>query len=563
MINQLLNPTIYKTEGERDRARLIYLITVSLMALFTVYALFIDNLFISDAGTSSDPLTSAQIALVRLYILGVVTLVATWRGWHLVSGVGPIVMWYFSGIQLALQDGFVNPANSITLVILVMLSGLLMRAVGIIGGFMAAIITLLAVYGQGLAVQDPRYDTGELLTMVLQISGTAILIYLYLRSTHQTSLATLERAGAERLTLATLSTEIAQRISRRLDLQDLLTVTVEQIRESFPDIYHAQIFLLDNNKTTAWLVASTGEIGQRLLSRQHSLPVGSQSVIGHVTASGDHVVAYAERGDSFHRRNELLPETAIEAAFPLRIGDSIIGALDLQSRRADAFPPGDLPIFQALADNIALAIDNAQLTEQTAERLRENQQLLEQMRDAMQQVERLNRQLTAQAWTEYLAPRQDRMAITLDFDQQQASASDEWTPTLTEAVHKNTLIRQQNAHVTTVAVPLRVRGQVIGAMEFELEDTVLNPEDTELVNTVSERLGLALESARLYDESRRVAHREAMLNEISGRLQSSNNVDSVLNEAARSLQSTLGAQRVAIRLGTPVASGEQQRNGAR
>jgi GAF domain-containing protein len=228
----------------------------------------------------------------------------------------------------------------------------------------------------------------------------------------------------------------------------------------------------------------------------------------------------------------------------------------------DAFAETDLPIFQSLADNIAVAIDNARLVEQTDLRLIENQQLVEQMRRAVKEVERLNQELTSRVWSEYLAGREDELALTLDLIQHKTERTADWTPALSEAVQENDLVQTRERSTTTVAVPLRVRGQVIGAMEFEIEGGELTSEDIELLQTVGERLGLALEGARLYGESRRVAHREAMLNEIGGRLQSSNNVGGVLTEAARSLQTSLGAQRVAIRLGTPHSgNGGQRENG--
>ena len=103
----------------------------------------------------------------------------------------------------------------------------------------------------------------------------------------------------------------------------------------------------------------------------------------------------------------------------------------------------------------------------------------------------------------------------------------------------------------TVSVPLRVRGLVIGAMEFELAGEVLASEDVDMVEAVAERLGLAVESTRLFDESRRVAQRETMLNEIGSRLQRTNSIDSVLTEAARGLQNSLGAIGSRSGLGAP------------
>ena len=562
MIGRLFNTDAYSSTFERDRARLIYAATVILIILFTFYAAIVNES--RTGGTTFQSLAidpTVQLSVISVYGVGLFTFVAIRRGWRTLSGVGPSVMWYFSGVQIALREGFSTPGNGISIVILILISGLLLHSRGIIASYLLSMLTISIAYSTGMVTDQPT--AGELLTLALQVSGIAVLEYLLLRLNSLTYTETLEDVNQDRLKLATLTTQIAQRISRRLELQDVLNVTVEQIRGSYPTIYHAQIFLVDDSRLTARLVASTGEVGRTLLERQHNLAVGSQSVIGQVTANGDPIVAVAGQAEGIHRRNEFLPETAVEVAFPLRIAGDIIGALDLQSKDPGAFPENDIPIFQSLADNIAIAIDNARLAEQTAQRLVENQQLLEQMRTTMQQVERLNQQLTAQAWTEYLARKRGDVAFTLDLQEQKVQQGSDWTPALVEAVQQNELVRNQGGDQTTFAVPLRVRGQVIGAMEFELENGLLHSEDIDLVETVGERLGLALESARLYDESRRVAHREAMLNQIGGRLQSSTNVDGVLSEAARSLQSTLGAQRVAIRLGTPTAtSADQQRNGS-
>ncbi|HLU11921.1 MAG TPA: GAF domain-containing protein [Oceanobacillus sp.] len=563
MFRTLINPKIYVTTLEQDRARLIYLGTAVLLFLFTLYALLVRE---ERTGTTtfqsalSDP--TGLTALISAYVMGVLTLVATWRGWHLISGYGLGILWFFSGLQIAFQEGFTQAGNGIALVILMLLTGLLMREQGIIVGYIVAVATLLAGYGRGAAATGGEYAPSTLLTLILQLTGIAVLIYLFLRSTQLTRSETLARASEDRLSLANINTQIAQRISRRQNLAEVLNTTVEQIRDSYPDLYHVQIFLIDEARNMARLAASTGDVGRLLMRREHSLAVGSQSVIGQVTATGEAVIARAGTSNTVHRRNEFLPDTMAEAAFPLRIGDQIIGALDLQSKIADAFHETDLPIYQSLADNIAVAIDNTRLVEQTTQRLLENQQLVQQMRDAMQQVERLNRQLTAKAWSDYLLGRESDMSVMFDAERNAVQRGTEWTPTLSQAVRENTIVQKQEGDQSIIAIPVQVRGQPIGALEFEVESGTLMPEDIELVQTVVERFGLAVESARLFDESQRVARREATLNEIGGRLQSSNNVDAVLSEAARSLQSTLGAQRVAIRLGSPGAGNGGQRNGS-
>ncbi len=187
-------------------------------------------------------------------------------------------------------------------------------------------------------------------------------------------LFTLQQRRAKQLEAVA---EVSRAVSSLLDLDELLNTTVELIRDAF-GYYHAQVFLVDDENYAAWLRASTGEVGRILLERKHHLIVGSQSVIGQVTATGKPVVARDTDRDAVHRRNELLPDTRAECAVPLRIGTRIIGALDVQSTEPDVFDEEDIAILQTLADQLAVAIENARAYQQqleTAERLRELDQL--------------------------------------------------------------------------------------------------------------------------------------------------------------------------------------------
>src|SRR5690606_17414526 len=264
--------------------------------------------------------------------------------------------------------------------------------------------------------------------------------------------------------------------------------------------------------------------------------VGSQSVIGQVTASGQPVIARARTVGSVHRPNEYLPDTKVEAAFPLIIGDKVIGALDLQSTGYWAFPNTDLPIFQTLADHIAIAIDNARLFEQTEQRLKENQLLAEQSQEALRRVEQLNRRLTGLAWSEYLGSSRLESGLDVDFDSGVTQPATDWTPDLEAAARDHTVIGRESDGQRVLVVPVQVRGVAIGAIEFELDaDNELTTEDRQLIAEVSERFGLAAENARLFSESQLIAQREALINEIGARLKASSNVETTRSEAARSL----------------------------
>ena len=101
-----------------------------------------------------------------------------------------------------------------------------------------------------------------------------------------------------------------------------------------------------------------------------------------------------------------------------------------------------MPIFQSLADNIAVAIDNARLFEQTEQRLQENQLLIEQMRGAVREVERLNSELTQQVWTQYLGSKSMQLGVEVDFANNLTQPPGDWTPTLTEAIQSNQLVQK-------------------------------------------------------------------------------------------------------------------------
>lgn len=154
--------------------------------------------------------------------------------------------------------------------------------------------------------------------------------------------------------------EIGRAATSILSMDELLSHSVDLIRDRF-GYYHVSIFLLDESGQWAVLHESTGEVGQQLKARGHKLAVGSHSLIGWVTANRQPRIALDVASDEVHFRNELLPDTRSEAALPLRVGDRLIGALDVQSRSLNAFNTSDVSVLQVLADQIAIALENGRL----------------------------------------------------------------------------------------------------------------------------------------------------------------------------------------------------------
>ncbi|NPA27223.1 MAG: GAF domain-containing protein [Chloroflexi bacterium] len=174
-----------------------------------------------------------------------------------------------------------------------------------------------------------------------------------------------------------LASQIARDISSTLNLQELLERTVNLIRERF-GYYHAAIFLLDERGEYAEIRAATGEIGQLMVRSGHRLAVGSPSVVGQTAALGEPVVVNDTHQSATHRPNPLLPETRAEIGLPLKIGNRVIGVLDVQSRHAYAFRPDDVRALQLLADQLAVAVENArayELSRRALENLRRADEL--------------------------------------------------------------------------------------------------------------------------------------------------------------------------------------------
>ncbi|RPJ02990.1 MAG: GAF domain-containing protein, partial [Chloroflexi bacterium] len=298
-----------------------------------------------------------------------------------------------------------------------------------------------------------------------------------------------------------MSAEIGRIATSLRDVDSLLRETVEQIRRRFDVIYHAQIFLLDNLGEHAVLVESTGDAGRQLIQVGHKLPVGSDSVIGRVTARGQTVMASDTlRGDVPWRPNPLLPQTRAEMALPLMIEGRVIGALDVQSTQPDVFTEDMVRIFQVLADQLAIAIENARLLAESERRLRE--------------IDDLNRQLTRSAWQDYVGEKSGQHFLGYLYDQ----------------VEPRPLDAQTVPHLSPnrTEVPIQVHGQTIGTLVAALEPSdPMTRDDRMLVSAVAERVALAVENARLFEQTQRALSETARLYETARTISSVSDLEAV------------------------------------
>jgi PAS domain S-box-containing protein len=169
------------------------------------------------------------------------------------------------------------------------------------------------------------------------------------------------------------SAEIGRLVTSTLSLDVIFSRTVSLVKQRF-NMYYAAIFIVEEAGFTALLREGTDVAGAEMKMQGHSVLVGSKSVIGKVTQSGEVFVINNTTNDSAHIPNPLLPETRSEAGIPLRVGNRIIGALNIQSTQIEAFSQDEIAVLQTLADQVAVAIDNArsfELSQQAVMEMRE------------------------------------------------------------------------------------------------------------------------------------------------------------------------------------------------
>jgi GAF domain-containing protein len=308
------------------------------------------------------------------------------------------------------------------------------------------------------------------------------------------------------------------------------------ISEQF-GFYHTGLFLLDARKEWVVLQAASSEGGQRMLARQHRLEVGSQSIVGYVAARGERRIALDVGQDAVFFDSPDLPDTRSEMAVPLRVGGEILGVLDVQSTERQAFTDEDVTTLQAVADQVAMAVSNAQL--------------LQQVEASLEAERRAVGELSREAWLNLLQTRQDLGFY--DDGNAVSPASAVWRPEMGVALNEGQ--QALNEDGSFLALPLRVREQVIGVIDgCKADGTAWSAEEIGLLQTLTEQLSNALEGAQLYQDSQLRAVRERVIGEVTGRIRESLNMETMLRTAAEQMRQALDLDDLVVRLASPRAA---------
>jgi GAF domain-containing protein len=298
------------------------------------------------------------------------------------------------------------------------------------------------------------------------------------------------------------------------------------ISDSF-GFYHVGIFLLDDAHEFAVLSAANSEGGQKMLDRRHRLRVGEQGIVGNVTLTGNPRIAMDVGADAVFFDNPELSDTHSEMALPLKSGKLIVGALDVQSTERGAFTHEDIQMLGLLADQVSLAIENARLFDET--------------RRALSEAESIGHQLTREAWAR--VPMENKL---LGYRYNIAGSSPLNKPLDVDELTKNQSKGTQK-ETNQVIVPIELRGETIGTLVVQSPSTAgLNQDQISLIKAVAERVALSAENARLFEETTRRAERERLVTDITGKIRSVNDPQSMIQTAMDELRKALGASKVEV-----------------
>ena len=344
--------------------------------------------------------------------------------------------------------------------------------------------------------------------------------------------ADLERRSLQLATAA----QVAREAAAIQDLERLLSETTVLISQRF-GFYHCGVFLLDDTRTYAVLRAASSPGGQRMLDRGHGLRVGQVGIVGFVTDRGTPRIALDVGSDAVFFENPDLPDTRSEIALPLRARGRIIGALDVQSTKAEAFDQDDVAVLQTMSDQIALAISNAQL--------------FEQLQTSIEAERRASGEASLRSWSQAL---QKGHGLHRRFDPDGILATDFGSHAPATAENPDGKAIGGTSDVSAkLTIPIKVRGNIIGLVDAHRRPDagVWTPDEIALMETVTDELGAALEGARLFRDSQKRATYEQMTADISTRLRETLDMETVLRTAAQELRQALALPEVTIRLGTP------------
>ncbi|MEW5829899.1 MAG: GAF domain-containing protein, partial [Chloroflexota bacterium] len=350
---------------------------------------------------------------------------------------------------------------------------------------------------------------------------------------------------------------------------------IQLIRDRF-NFYHASVFLADAANEYVVIREATGEAGAQMKRSGHKLGIGSKSIVGFVAGKGEPLVVNDTSRDATHYANPLLPDTRSEAAIPLKVGERIVGVLDVQSTQPFAFTEEALRTMQVLADQLAVAVVNSELFAETQEHLSQHR-LLHHITTSAASGSTLDEALDSAVQGLQVTLGGDRVAIMLANKEKEClevtasiGYSEEDTRNLSipigsgitgwVAAHRLpqriSNVQEDSRYIevsantrSELAIPLMFRNELLGVLNIESETlSAYDEHDEEMLGTLGGSLAAIIANARLLEQIRRQVERERLLFEVTSKIRRSTDMQTILQTTASELSKAVGARRAQIKI---------------
>ena len=420
---------------------------------------------------------------------------------------------------LAVSSGISGATNlSLAVLLAVVMAGLVTAAAISMARALAAPITRLTIAAQRIA-------GGNLTERTTVESGDEIgqLADAFNRLTNQLSnvISSLEEQVRERVSELAFTIEVGQKASTIRNLDTLLPAITEFIREGF-NLYYVHVYFVDDIGQNLIIKSGTGDVGKQLLAQNHSLSIGPGSIVGQVAALGQPIVVSDTENSHIHKPNLLLPLTRSELAVPLKIEERVIGVLDMQASTVNTFTQNNLPVFEAMATQLAVSIDSAKQWAAAQE--------------AQEKTDQALKQFTREAWGRTLALHKERLGYSYDL-----STIMPLEPQLTKATSS-----QQNG---SLSIPIIAQNESIGHFTVKTpEGRHWSDDERAFLQAVAQQLAQKVENLRLFGETQRQATREQVTRQIADKIRASRDIETALKTATEELSKALAVPRAMIDL---------------
>jgi PAS domain S-box-containing protein len=370
-----------------------------------------------------------------------------------------------------------------------------------------------------------------------------------------------------------VAAEVARDAAKERKLQTLLEKAVDLVKDRF-GFYHAGIFLIGEDDKYAVLTAATGEPGRKMIAEGHKLRVGQVGIVGYVAGTGEARIALDVGEDAVHFQNPHLPQTRSEIAVPLKVGETVIGVLDVQSQHQDAFGQEELRVLETMADQLAVAIQNVQLLEESQHRARQLRGLYEtalatsSVLDVEAILERLYQQVDRlMAPDAFLVGLYDQengeiqIKIAVEdgirhtdlIDHQISMGEDSllgWIITHNEYLLIQNLAEEDlpvppqkigKEILSWLGVPLVVRERLIGVVTVQsFTPYTFDEDDRNFLEALSTQVAITLENARLFEAEARERRHLSLLYQVGQQLVSSLEIEILLEQTIELITVALG-----------------------